>query len=62
MKTNDTNLVQAFLKKWWVESDFNLVICSQESRIKTDSSHRVNAVIINQYNITIAYVTLLVSL
>ena len=34
MKTDDPDLVQAFLKKWWVESDFKAPNLSLSLRLK----------------------------
>jgi hypothetical protein len=38
-KPNDPNLVQAFLKKWWVESDFKAPNLSLSLRLKVSGCH-----------------------
>ncbi len=37
---NDTDLVQAFLKKWWVESDFKATNLPISIRLKVDNPKR----------------------
>jgi hypothetical protein len=36
---NDPDLVQAFLKKWWVESDFKAPNLLLSSRLKVSGCH-----------------------
>jgi hypothetical protein len=46
--SNDPDLVQAFLKKWWVESDFKAPILPLSLRLKGSGCHTYKVPIVFQ--------------